>query len=302
MARYYDYLLNENGQLTYHGLDPSDYSTTVLTRIATSFVDETTSPFFLYFAPIAPHEPATAPPGAPVVEPSSTPSEPPSFDEADVSDKPYRSTSEPLSQGQLAHDRELQQAMPQSLSPVDDSIRQLIAAVSARAGLQDTVIAFTSDNGFLWGEHRIKGKIWPYEESIRVPLVVRLPDMIDGRTDTHLVLNIDLASTICELAGVTPGLPQDGTSLVPLLRGADPPDWRTSFVEEYLGHERYPGTPPDFEAIRTERYIFVRYTNGWRELYDLKTDPYELANLAGDPRVARLQASLGTKLDNLLAA
>ena len=126
-------------------------------------------------------------------------------------------------------------------------------------------------------------------------------DVVDALEE--MVLNIDLASTLAELAGVRPGLPQDGRSLAPLLRGSGPdPPWRTAFVVEYLGHETYPGAPPDFEAIRTGRYLYVEYVNGWRELYDLAEDPFELRNAAGEPGDAALQGGLASQLHALLAA
>jgi len=175
-----------------------------------------------------------------------------------------------------------------------------VAALRARGSLGNTVIAFTSDNGVLLGEHRLRGKVWPYEESIRVPLVIRTPWTTTARTDSHLVLNIDLASTFAQLAGVRPGLRQDGTSLVPLLHGTPTP-WRTEFTEEYLGGGLlHHGGPMPFEAIRTERYLYVQYLNGWRELYDLRTDPYELDNVAGTPAWAAVERSLGARLRALL--
>ena len=154
----------------------------------------------------------------------------------------------------------------------------------------------------MWGEHRLGGKIWPYEESIRVPLVVRVPwQSAWGRTDSHMVLNIDFASTIAEPAGVKPRLVQDGRSLVPLLRG-EPVPWRHDFVVEYLGESMYyDGGPPPFQALRGKRWLYVEYRNGWCELYDLRRDPYELRNLAGDSRFSVLHQSLAVRL-HLLAA
>jgi arylsulfatase A-like enzyme len=143
-------------------------------------------------------------------------------------------------------------------------------------------------------------KIWPYEESIRVPMVVRIPWITRPLVDDHLVLNIDLAPTLAELAGVAADHP-DGRSLVPLLQG-EHPLWRSAFVEEYLGPDQgFNGGPPPFEAIRTTRYLYVEYRVGWRELYDLQTDPYELHNLAGQPRIELLQASLAAQLHDLIS-
>ena len=158
---------------------------------------------------------------------------------------------------------------------------------------------FRSDNGFMWGEHRLGGKLWPYEESIRVPLVIRVPWMHTGRVDRHMVLNVDLASTITRLAGVTPGLPQDGRSLLPLLQGRSPA-WRDEFLEEYLGENMLADAgPPPFQAVRTKRWVYVEYRNGWRELYDLATDPYELVNRVEDPTFAAVRQRLRARLHAL---
>ena len=175
-------------------------------------------------------------------------------------------------------------------------------ALGRSGRLSDTVIAYTSDNGFLWGEHRLASKVWPYEESIRVPLVVRVPWLRRPRTDDHLALNIDVAPTFADLAGVKPGLPQDGRSLVPLLEGRDV-SWRHAFVEEWLGRAATEvGAPPPFEAVHTDRFVWVEYSNGWRELYDLARDPLELRNLAGDPRARALRTRLRDELHRLLAS
>ena len=209
-------------------------------------------PFFLYFAPIAPHLPATPPPGA------ATASEP-----SLESGRPSTRTTSATSPGGALHPNKLrpkaisflehsiQERQLEALQSVDRSIEEIVAALKRRGLLDRTVILYASDNGFLWGEHRLGGKVWPYEESIRVPLVVRTPwQGVWGRTDNHLVLNIDLASTIAELAGChRPALPQDGRSLIPLLHGEDPP-WRSAFVVEYLGRSLLGRSgPPPYRAF-----------------------------------------------------
>ncbi len=130
-----------------------------------------------------------------------------------------------------------------------------------------------------------------------MPLVVRTPwQGVWGRTDNHLVLNIDLASTIAQLADVIPGAPQDGRSIVPLLHGTHPP-WRSGFVVEYLGKTllRRSGPPP-YRGVRTKRYLYVEYRNGWRELYDLVRDPGELRNVAAEPAYADIRQVLTRRL------
>jgi arylsulfatase A-like enzyme len=301
--KYYDYTLNVNGRLVRHGVDSSDYSTDVLAGKAIDFVRRARKPFFLYFAPVAPHLPAL-PADRDLGAPLTLPRPRPDFDERDLSDKPWRRIYRRLySQGAIGYlDREIEGRQLLSLRELDRQVGALVRALRAKGVLDNTIVLFASDNGFLWGEHRLGGKLWPYEESIRVPLVVRVPwPYMWGRVDDHVALNIDLASTIAELAGVTPELRQDGRSLVPLLRGASPP-WRHDFVEEYLGESRYEdGGPPPFRALRTTRWLWVEYRNGWRELYDLRRDPYELRNVASDPARATLERALARRLHRLSA-
>jgi arylsulfatase A-like enzyme len=300
---YYGYALSENGHLVWHGSTPQDYQTTVLTGLATSFIRQADRPFFLYFAPSAPHRPANAPESDDDYFTPPPPFHPPSYDERNVSDKPWSGRVAPLDAEQRQLISGIRTHQLASLRALDRAIGRLVAAIQAKGELDNTVIAFTSDNGFLWGEHRLVSKAWPYEESIRVPMVFRVPWMAqgDGRTDDHLALNIDLASTFSQLAGVQPELPQDGRSLVPLLR-ADPSSaqqapWRHAFDVEWLGRDLSGkgGTPP-YEGIRTQRYVYVEYTNGWKELYDLRTDPYELRNRAQDPSWSSLRRRLAARL------
>ena len=116
------------------------------------------------------------------------------------------------------------------------------------------------------------------------------------------MLNIDLASTISQLAGVKPTLPQDGHSFVPFLHHEQVP-WRHAFLVEYLGHDLLKhGGPPPYEAVQTRRNLYVEYQNGWRELYNLRRDPWELNNLSGDPATDLQQDKLGVILRRLYTA
>jgi N-acetylglucosamine-6-sulfatase len=300
--RYYNYVLNENGRPVAYRDSPGDYSTTVLTDRALDFLESVEKPFFLYFAPIAPHLPATPAPGtvggirAPPLERR------PSFNEEDVGDKPWRRWhAHGLRPKAISFlENSIRRPQLESLRALDRSVGEIVATLKRRGLLRQTVILYASDNGFLWGEHRLGGKVWPYEESIRVPLVVRTPwRNVWGRTDSHLVLNIDLASTITDLAGVRPGRPQDGQSIVPILRGADPP-WRTAFIIEYLGDSLLAqGGPPPYRGVRSRRYVYVEYLNGWHELYDLALDPFELRNVVAEPFYAGVRRLLERRLEAL---
>jgi N-acetylglucosamine-6-sulfatase len=298
--RYYGgYELNENGRLVRYGTLPSQYSTSVLTSRALEFMDRARRPFFLVLATAAPHLPAYPLPRDRGRLAGKMPAPPPSFGEVDMSDKPYGARAKPYRAGFVKDVLARRQSMTESLLEVDRSVDLLIRKLDRLGELDRTIFILTSDNGYLLGEHRLLEKGWPYEESIRVPLLVRLPSIRSpGAVDDHLVLNVDLAPTILQLAGVRAGLPQDGVSLLPLLRGDRDTRWRSAFLEEFLG-QGWQGGPPNFEAVRTDRYLYAEYVNGWRELYDLETDPYELENLAGRVDQRPLQFRLRLELGRL---
>jgi N-acetylglucosamine-6-sulfatase len=146
---------------------------------------------------------------------------------------------------------------------------------------ENTVVVFMSDNGHLLGEHRAHAKATEYEESVNVPLRIRDPTAASKR-ESKLVSNVDIASTLTDVAGVTPTIPEDGRSLVPVLDGSAT-RWRSEVLLEWLGEtapEKESQAPP-YWAIRTRRYKYVELNTGERELYDLLADPYELNNVAG---------------------
>lgn len=297
--RYYRYALNENGRRVDYGRWPSDYSTSVLTRKALGFIRSARRPFFLYFAPVAPHLPAIPAPQDRGSIGDLPPLRSPAFDEADIADKPWRTRFErTFTPRGAAYDlEEVRRRQLETLRSLDRSVGKIVGELRRRSLLDRTVIVYVSDNGFLWGEHRLGGKIWPYEESIHLPLVIRTPWREgDGTVDHHMALNVDLAPTIAALAGVRPGIPQDGRSLAPFLRAEDPP-WRVDGLVEYRGPGQLRrGGPPPFRALRTRRFLYVMYDNGWRELYDMRRDPWQLENVAGTPRYATTQRYLARRL------
>jgi arylsulfatase A-like enzyme len=188
--------------------------------------------------------------------------------------------------------------MLQTLLAVDEAVDRIIGALADTGRLGTTLILFSSDNGLLRGEHRWTKKMAPYEEAIRVPLVVRYdPLTAGGRTDGHLVLNIDFAPTIADLAGVAaPGV--DGTTMTPLLAGTRRIQWRRQFPIEHLqGGAADP--VPSYCAIRTRTAKYVAYATNEEELYDLAHDPFEVHNLAHDPASGQLKASLRARAQAL---
>jgi N-acetylglucosamine-6-sulfatase len=285
---YFDYVLNVNGVRVPFGAAPEGYSTDVLGREAADFIRSTSGPLLLYFAPFAPHfRPGngfeTTP--APRHQGLFAELEPwriPSYDEPDVSDKPawLRRIARFTPERRALVDG-YRRSQLESLLAVDEAVAEIVAALEDTGRLGNTMIVFTSDNGLSWGEHRLQGKNVPYEESIRVPLVVRYdPQVATPRLESRLALNVDLALTVAELAGTaTPEA--DGRSLLPLL-SSRPTSWRRDFLVEHLG-----GRIPTYCAVRNATQTYVQYRTGEEELYDLKADPYQRLNRARSPSLRR---------------
>jgi N-acetylglucosamine-6-sulfatase len=297
---YYNYRLAEGDRVTRHGDAQPDYSTDVLARKAASFAATARRPFFLEFAPVAPHEPATPPRRYVKAFDDLSWSKPPSFNERDLSDKPLYVGRLGLTQEQVEHAERFRRAQFQAALAVDDAVRAILKALERRRMLRNTMVVFASDNGVVWGEHALGAgrKLVPYEESIRVPLVIRYDPLTQKRRseDARLTLNIDLAPTFAALAGRT--MPRaEGRSLLPLLSGRRP-DWRHDFLVEHLGGRPQPDVPT-YCAVRGERYKYVLYQTLEEELYDLLLDPYELENRASSPELAAVKARLRSRLELL---
>jgi N-acetylglucosamine-6-sulfatase len=276
---YFDYDITDGVSLLHFGSEPEDYATDVLAAQAVRFIRETKAPFFLYFAPKAPH--------ITNVDESRFSVDPaprhvdrfaglgahrtPNTNELDMRDKPrwLRGRAAVPAAG-LAEMREEQL---ESLVAVDDAVAGMLAALRRAGKLAETLIVFTSDNGQAWGAHRWTQKTVPYEESLRVPLVVRY-DALDlpARKQARLALNVDIAPTILEAAGLAVA-GREGRSLLPLMSGTGP--WRSSFLFEHYDTRGV----PSYCGFRSARWKYVQYSTGEEELYDLARDPYELRNL-----------------------
>jgi N-acetylglucosamine-6-sulfatase len=297
-AYYYDYYMSDQGVESYFGYGDANYSTDVYAAQADSFIRTTDAdqPLFLYLAPAAPHEPATPPTRYATEFSELPPSRPPNFNERDVSDKPsYIRKLRHLTKAQQAAIDALRINQYRTLLGADDAVGTVVKALSDTGRLDNTMIVFASDNGLTWGEHRNRGKIVPYEESIRVPLVIRYDPLVAiPSTDDHLVTNLDLASTFTELAGAQ-GVGLEGLSLIPLL-AKTPVAWRNDFLVEHL---RGTAVVPTYCAVRNEGFIYITYDTAEEELYDLASDPYELVNVASDPAYASTVASLRVRLQTL---
>lgn len=291
---YYDYSLFEQDHLVPYGDDDADYATDVLAGKASAFVREAPAgqPFFLWFAPTAPHPPWTVAPGDEGALAGLTVPTPPSVGEVDVSDKPaWVGDLAPLDAGDRAVLRASRRRSYEALLAVDDALRQIMDAVRARGELADTVVVFTSDNGLAFGEHRWSKKSCPYEACMRVPFLVRMPG-VPHRTERAIVSAADIAPTIAELAGATSPTPFDGVSLVPLLSTGSRAELPGEVFAEWVGDR----TIPAWWQVRTRRFAYIELGTGERELYALREDPYELVNVVDDPafesQVSRLAAVL----------
>ncbi len=283
------YTLNENGVLTLYEAGSGGYQTDVLSRRLQDFVRARIpggKPFFAYLAVSAPHippEPAARHVGA--FKGEAAPRRP-SFDEADLSDKPkaLREQSAPLTPEQGREIDQTWREMRESLLSVEDAMAELLKTLEATGQLSNTYIFFTSDNGWFRGEHRIPTeKYAPYEESIRVPLFVRGPGIAAGKTVSELVGLVDFPATLLDLAGAASEriAATDGRSLVPLLHppAGGPVPWRESILIEHFGGGA-PFRVRSYSGARSEKDVYVEYASGEREYYDLVKDPYQLENTA----------------------
>jgi len=193
-----------------------------------------------------------------------------------------------------------------AVAAVDDQLGRVLDYLDASGLADDTVVVYSSDQGFFLGDHGWFDKRWMYEESLRTPLIVRWPRVTaPGSVDEHLVQNLDFAQTFLDVAGVTdaPGMEQmQGMSITPLLRGVSPADWRTSIYYHYYEYPAVHSVQRHY-GVRTERYKLIRYydIDEW-ELFDLQDDPDEMVNLYDDPEYGAVVASLKEELARLRAS
>jgi N-acetylglucosamine-6-sulfatase len=299
------------------------YLTDVLTDRAVEYIEDSAAapdPFFLWLSHVAPHRnpsttafcPSTA--SQPTAEdylafngPSFAEVRSPSFNEADISDKPPRIRRRPrLMADQVAVIRNRWQCAVAALASVDRGVDRVLDALQQTGELNNTVVVFGSDNGMFFGEHRLRaGKGEVYDEAWRVPFAMRVPVGVLGGpatgTVSELVTQQDLAATLLELADATPCISPskcrrlDGRSFADLLRG-DADDWPTRKIL----YELWPACDRKALGVRTDRYAYVQRApecgGGAEELYDRYSDPFELRNLAeARPSVAKRLFRLAKK-------
>ncbi len=191
-----------------------------------------------------------------------------------------------------------------TLMAIEDGVGEIIKTLKETGQLDNTIIVFTSDNGYFYGEHGLSvERRLAYEESIRMPLLMRYPKVIKaGTVRDEFALNIDLAPTLLELAGASVPNTMQGRSLVPLLAGKRPA-WRNSFLLEYYSDKVFPRVlKMGYKSVRNGRWKYIHYLEleGMDELYDLQTDPYELKNLINHPSAGKRLSAMRNELGRLL--
>ena len=309
--RMYDYSINDNGTLVPYGTASADYQTDVLANRAVAAIREralSPQPFYLKFSPLAPHgsgavaghngqgpDPAPRHRGAFAGEPLDVGL---AYDEADVGDKPasIRQLPRISAQARAGIDTRNRRRLA-SLLAVDEAITRMVDELRAAGELDQTIIAFTSDNGWQEGEHRVvQGKVRVYEPSIRVPLIVRGPGFAPGAVVPAMAINVDLPRTLAAAAGAVPGRLQDGLDLREVAGGS-----QRALARPLLNETGVPGlSSRNFhQAIRTGTHKYVEHASGERELYDLRSDPDELVNVVNDPAQAGTLAQLQARLEVL---
>src|SRR5262245_20190434 len=306
--RMWGYSINHNGDRvqTYGQVgvqDPELYQTDVLRDIATNFIQlhaHGTRPFFLSWAPLAPHtevktglelnyrNPRPAPRHRGTFDNEPLP-RPPSFNEngdgGDMSDKPAFLRRGPLTDAEIDSITKRYRSRLEALLAVDEAVKAIVDTLRAESILSNTVLIFTSDNGFMDGQHRIpNGKVHAYNPSAHVPLLMRGPGIPAGQSTGAFVSNVDLAATILDLADATPAIRIDGLSLVPVAENPSSIAGRHLLLETGEPGARDIGDRW-YAAVRTERYLYVEHwlrsaggadVRTGKELYDQSIDGHQL--------------------------
>lgn len=189
------------------------------------------------------------------------------------------------------------------VNAMDESMGRLLKALDESGFASNTIVIFTSDNGVYLGAHATGDKRSAYEESLRVPFIVRYPALGEkarGRIVDDVVLNLDLTPSLLDFASVPAPKQMQGRSWRTLLTGDDP-SWRQSWFYEYFAEDQKGTNVPDITAVRTAGAKLIQYPGhkAWSELFDLKADPYEIHNLIDDPAAAPLKAKMLAEHDRL---
>jgi N-acetylglucosamine-6-sulfatase len=331
LSAQFDYKLSDNGVIVSYGSKPADYQTDVLAGLADTFIrTNDPRPFFLTLTPTAPHyetvddgedDGRTLRPAPRHADTPPLPTIPPEsaagFNEPNMRDKPRWMRRLPRVDPQAM--REGYNSKIAAMRAVDDLVGRVVAALSDIDALNNTLIIFTSDNGYQYGSHRRTAKTDLYEESIRLPLVVRAPKQTTARVATSWAMNTDWAATIVDYAGAAPGRSLDGRSLRPQIEGSTTAEGRRTALVELPSDG---GPAPDqypFLMIRSKDPALTLDASGKKvlvyaqtyddlglnvtaeELYDLDTDPGQVTSLHKSRHQKRIdrKAALSARLMQL---
>ena len=323
-GEYFDCPLNINGSRA----KKAGYITDTLTDEAEKFIEGQNGPFMMYLSHKAVHSPFQPAPrhrdlyaGQKMPRPQSM------WYRDDVNDgkpewiKRRRFTRHGVegAVGQILPLEELYMGYARCLAAIDESTGRVLDTLERKGILNDTLVIYMGDNGYLWGEHGLVDKRTMHEPSIRVPLLASCPDLFPAGRRAQTALNIDIGPTVLEAAGVKAPASMHGASLLPMLRNAAAPG-RAEFLYEYEWERDFPFTPTIY-GIRTERYSLMQYYGIWDldELYDNARDPHQMNNLVGkykllshqrarlamrieNPELKRLVDGLQGRMENLLKA
>lgn len=297
----YGYRIAHDTSSRSYGYRPQDYLTSVLARRATAFIGSAASsrsPFFLEVATFAPHRPFVPAPTDTAAFPGLRAPRSAAYDVLPTDPPAWLRGRRPLTTAEKARIDRDYRLRAQDVLSVDRLLGSIEAALRSAGASRDTVIVFSSDNGYHMGEYRLTpGKMTAFDTDVTVPLVVAGPGIPAGTTTRAVVQNVDLAPTFESWAGVPPNPGVDGRSLLGLLHGDRLAGWTTAALIEHRGPDTDPtdpdhqpfrsGNPPSYEAIRTATYTYVEYATGAKEYYDRVADPLELHNVFGQLSVRR---------------
>lgn len=289
-GRYFDPQLNINGKQERR----TGYITDILTDEAAKFVESQTGPFFLFLSHKAVHSPFEPAPRHRDQYAHETMPRPKSMVYRDdwYESKPEwvkhrRPTRHGVdgAMGHLAPLDELYRGYCQCLSAIDEGLSKLVQTLERKGILNDTLVVYMGDNGYLWGEHGLVDKRAMYEPSLRIPMIMHCPAMFGKSRPTEFALNQDIAPTFLEAAGFTPPASMHGRSLLPVLQGRAT-NWRKDFLYEYEWERDFPYTPTIL-GLRNEQYSLAQYYGIWDidELYDVRKDPDQMNNLLAGTRL-----------------
>ena len=278
---YYGFNASDNGRLK--SFPPDAYSTVETSDRVSRFIRSTPprQPLFAVWTPIAPHRPFLPEERYADAPIDVAPWRPPNYNERNVADKPrWVRMGERLEAGSRAAIDADRLGQYRTLLSVDDGVAGIVRALRQTGRLSNTILVFTSDNGLMWGEHRLTRKAVPYGGASHVPMIVRYDPLTEasrrGASVASLVVNIDVAPTVMDLAGLVPDTAVDGRSIAPLLEGSAKAVRSRFVIEHAAGSDA-----PAYCGVRTKRELFVHYTTGEEEYYRLDDDPWSLVNLAG---------------------